>query len=90
MNRPKRRLTVRWRRLAGLVIAGYFAASAAHSGWQWWVISRQAAAVQNRTRVVERQNRQLAQELKALNNPGRLKAVLSGQATVPIPTAPQP
>ena len=87
MTSAKPKLRLRWRRMATILIGFYLIYWSGVSAGHMWTIGRQEQALRARIGVVQAQNRVLSTDITVLNNPLKLKAMLSGQTPFPDPTS---
>ncbi|AEJ38425.1 hypothetical protein TPY_0210 [Sulfobacillus acidophilus TPY] len=79
----KRRWRIRWRKLATLGIALYLGYWSVVSLGHLWTLWQSERALEAQIAVVQRQNRQLRQDVQSLKNPQTLKALIEGRQTLP-------
>lgn len=84
-----RKVRMRWRRTATLIIVVYLLYWSGVSVDHMWVIWHQERALNQKIAAVKSRNQVFSQDIKDLHNPATLKQMLTGKTSLPnVGTAP--
>jgi cell division protein FtsB len=85
MSVTKRRLRLRWRKLAGLAIAAYLSIWFGQSLVHYVVLRGEEANWQSQIQTAKAMNAALSRDIQDLRNPAYLKRMVAGKAVTPRP-----
>lgn len=78
-----RRIRIRWRKTAAMVIVGYLVFWSGDSLFHMWQLSQQEASYRQRIQETKRNSQILHHDIQKLHNPKIIKAIISGQQNIP-------
>lgn len=74
---------IRFKKLIGIGVAGYFMFWSVNSVMQLWRLTHQETVVRQNIAATDQQNAVLQKQLRQLQNPNTIKAILQGKAPDP-------